>query len=85
MRASSVGRSGLPVCSSNFSVTINVNGNPQTLPDGATVAAMLEHLRLTALPAAVEVNRELVPKRRHSEHTLREGDRVEVVTLVGGG
>ena len=34
---------------------------------------------------AVEVNLELVPRRRHAEHVLRDGDRVEVVTLVGGG
>jgi sulfur carrier protein len=34
---------------------------------------------------AVEVNLELVPRARHAEHRLREKDRLEVVTLVGGG
>jgi sulfur carrier protein len=33
----------------------------------------------------VEVNGELVPKKRHAEHQVRDGDRVEIVTLVGGG
>jgi thiazole synthase len=34
---------------------------------------------------AVEVNREVVPRVRHSERILAEGDSVEIVTLVGGG
>jgi len=36
-------------------------------------------------PVAVEVNLELVPRQRHAEHRLAEGDRLEIVTLVGGG
>jgi sulfur carrier protein len=34
---------------------------------------------------AVEVNLEVVPRDRHAETTLHDGDRLEVVTLVGGG
>lgn len=34
---------------------------------------------------AVEVNGTLAPRRRFHEHGLAEGDRVEIVTLVGGG
>ena len=37
------------------------------------------------VPCAVEVNRTLVPRSRHESHQLQDGDRVEVVTLVGGG
>ena len=32
-----------------------------------------------------EVNLELVPKAQHEQHVLADGDRVEIVTLVGGG
>ena len=39
----------------------------------------------TAKPVAVEVNLQLVPRHRHAEHRLAEGDRLEIVTLVGGG
>ena len=34
---------------------------------------------------AVEVNREIVPKSRHGQHVLRDGDRVEIVQAMGGG
>lgn len=62
-----------------------VNGTPQELPEGATVAALLERLGLGRAACAAEVNRVLVPKREHVSRTLSDGDRVELVTLVGGG
>lgn len=62
-----------------------INGKPETLEDGTTVAMLLERLLLSKQPAAVEVNKELVPKRRHAERMIVDGDRVEIVTLVGGG
>jgi sulfur carrier protein len=64
---------------------LTVNGQPREAPDETTVAALLEQLRLDGKPVAVEVNLELVPKQRHAEHRLRDGDKLEIVTLVGGG
>jgi sulfur carrier protein len=62
-----------------------VNGQPRQLVDGMTVAALIDDLKLTGRPVAVEVNLDLVPRQQHVEHVLHEGDRVEIVTLVGGG
>ena len=64
---------------------IFVNGEPRPLPPTPTVAGLLEELRLADKPVAVEVNLELVPKADHARCRLATGDRVEVVTLVGGG
>jgi sulfur carrier protein len=69
----------------NHQVDITLNGEPRSTADGLTVAALLDELGLTKRPLAVEVNRELVPKPRHAEQRLAQGDRVEIVTLVGGG
>jgi sulfur carrier protein len=66
-------------------VILTVNGNPRELADGATVAELLAALNLAERLVAVEVNLEVVPRARHGEHRLAEGDRVEIVTLVGGG
>ncbi|MEX0866565.1 MAG: sulfur carrier protein ThiS [Pirellulales bacterium] len=62
-----------------------VNGQPRDLPAGATIAELLESLNLSPRQVAVELNRELVPRARHAEHPLHDGDQLEVVTLVGGG
>ncbi len=65
---------------------ITLNGNNHELPgDSTTVARLLEQLELADAPAAVEVNKQVVPKAQHGEHVLQAGDVVEIVTLVGGG
>ncbi|HEV8060006.1 MAG TPA: sulfur carrier protein ThiS [Gemmataceae bacterium] len=65
--------------------TITVNGESQPLPEGATVAQVLERLGFDRRRIAVEVNREVIPLSLHAELRLRENDAVEIVTLVGGG
>jgi sulfur carrier protein len=62
-----------------------VTGNTENLPDGLTVAYLLREKGLDRAACAVEVNEAIVRKADHAEHTLGEGDRVEIVTLVGGG
>ena len=64
---------------------VRVNGTERELPEDATVKDLLETMAIPAGPVAVEVNRDIVPRALHAEHVLHEGDRVEVVTLVGGG
>ncbi len=66
-------------------VQIELNGQPKELTGATTVAALLASLGLDKAPCAVEVNARLVRKSEHPNHALAAGDRVEVVTLVGGG
>lgn len=62
-----------------------VNGVARELPEGATVRTLLVELGLGATAVAVERNRALVPRAEHATTVLAEGDRLELVTLVGGG
>ncbi|MGQ0505536.1 MAG: sulfur carrier protein ThiS [Myxococcaceae bacterium] len=62
-----------------------INGEARDVADGLTVAGLLTTLDLRAERIAVEVNTEVVRKAKHGEHPLVEGDRVEIVTFVGGG
>jgi sulfur carrier protein len=64
---------------------ILVNDQPQNVAESCTVAALLEELGLTGKPVAVEVNLQLVPRGQHAGHVLSADDRLEIVTLVGGG
>lgn len=64
---------------------VNVNGTPREVPEGATVADLIQILSLGKNAVAAEVNQRLVPKRDHPNTPLREGDKVELVSLVGGG
>ncbi len=64
---------------------LTVNDQPTDLPEGATIVTLLERLALPGTRVAIEVNRQLVRRVDHAATTLRDGDVIEVVTLVGGG
>jgi thiazole synthase len=66
-------------------LTLKINGEPRQLPRTLTVAELLTQLGHDCRRVAVEVNEAVVPAIRHAEHRLADGDRVEIVTLVGGG
>lgn len=66
-------------------VNILVNGQPRQTPDQITIRRLLDELKLPARGIAVEVNEQIIPRDRHAEFVLRDGDRLEIVSLVGGG
>ncbi len=66
-------------------MTIQVNGKPREIANGTSVANLLEEMGVKQPHVAVELNLEVVPRAEHAATALRDGDRLEVVTLVGGG
>ncbi len=64
---------------------IIVNGDPRDVPDGLTVAGLLAELGIERRYVAVELNAEIVPRASHEDTPVSEGDRLEIVTMVGGG
>jgi sulfur carrier protein len=64
---------------------ITLNGQPRDCAPGTTVAGLLEAAGYGGRRVAVEVNREIIPRSRHGEHRLAEGDQVEIVHAIGGG
>lgn len=64
---------------------VYVNGEAHEVLDTATVADLLAQLGAPSAGIAVEVNQALVRRAEHPGHALREGDKVEIVGLVGGG
>jgi thiamine biosynthesis protein ThiS len=68
-----------PVCN------ITLNDEPRSVMEGMTIEGLLVELKLQPKFLAVELNRRVVPRTQHSSTRLSDGDRVEIVTLVGGG
>ena len=64
---------------------IVVNGETKKVTRGTTVARLISELGLGERRVAVERNREVVPRDRHASCELEAGDRLELVTFVGGG
>lgn len=64
---------------------IQLNGETLELPEGASVADLIERLELSGRRVAVERNLDIVPRSQYASTTLADGDRLEVVHAIGGG
>jgi sulfur carrier protein len=63
----------------------SVNGEARELPEGTTIEELLAMLEMSDAVCAVEVDKKLVPNRERASRVLEDGQRVEIVTLIGGG
>lgn len=66
-------------------VTIWINGDHQTIPPSLTMPKLLEHLGTNPKLVAVEYNGEILHRQFWEQTMIQEGDRLEIVTIVGGG
>jgi len=66
-------------------VTVNVDGETQTLRADASVAELLAHLGHKPESVAVAVNGEFVPRAGRCNRVLRDGDQVTCFKPIVGG
>ena len=64
---------------------VQVNGESVSIAAGATIADLLHQLSLDRRRVAVELNLQVIPRADHAARHLSLGDRLEIVTFVGGG
>jgi thiamine biosynthesis protein ThiS len=64
---------------------IQVNGELRDIHPGLTVTGLLETLDVRADRVAVEVNLHIVERQDFSGRVLEPGDRVEIISFIGGG
>lgn len=64
---------------------ISVNGKEREVSDGTTLAQLIATLELKTDRIATERNLDVVPKSKYPDTKLADGDKLEIVTFVGGG
>lgn len=62
-----------------------LNGKPTEIAPDASVGQLLEQLELKGKRIAIELNGEILPRSRHAEQRLADGDQLEIVHAIGGG
>lgn len=62
-----------------------VNGQDLELKKAITARELIEQLGYGDQRIALEVNENIIPKSRHAEHQLADGDKIEIIKAVGGG
>lgn len=66
-------------------MTLQLNGEQREVPDGLSLAGLVEWLELPADRVAIERNLEVVKRADWNVAQLENGDRLEIVRMVGGG
>ncbi len=66
-------------------ITLQVNGNPQVCQPHLNMPELLTFLNLNPRLVAVEYNGEILHRQFWTDTMLQDGDRLEIVTIVGGG
>jgi thiamine biosynthesis protein ThiS len=64
---------------------ITLNGGRRTISEGLSVTGLLAELGVDSRKVVVEFNREIVPYEKFESTILRDGDSLEILTLVSGG
>ena len=64
---------------------IEVNGKPQEVEDGQSIAGLVSDLDLDGRLIVIELNRQIIRSTERADVVLHQGDRVEIVHFVGGG
>jgi sulfur carrier protein len=66
-------------------ISVTINGEHRQFKAPLNCAELLMELELVGKRVAVERNGEIVPRSRHADERLADGDRLEIVVAVGGG
>ena len=66
-------------------MNILLNNKPEKLFDGSTIKKLLENKNIKNKYYAVEINRKIIPKSDHETYIIKEGDKIEIITAIGGG
>jgi sulfur carrier protein len=66
-------------------VTIRINGEPRGVSEDMTISGLLDELNIKSDRVAVELNLEIVDRQAFDSRRLKEGDRIEILSFIGGG
>lgn len=66
-------------------IMVQFNGIDVAIPYGTTLGALIDSKGIERRMIAVEYNTEILPRHAYDATILNDGDRLEVVHMVGGG
>jgi len=66
-------------------IKITVNGRQMTVNLKFSLKNLIDKLKLPIKNVAIELNREIVNKKRISKIDLKSKDKIEIVNFIGGG
>ena len=66
-------------------IKIKVNGKFKSIPDNYNISNLVKELKIPLKKVAIELNQEIIDKKRTSKIILKKNDNIEIVHFIGGG
>ena len=66
-------------------IKIKVNGKFKTVVNNSKLSDLLKNLKIPIKKVAIELNQEIIDKKRSSNIKLKKDDKIEIVHFIGGG
>ena len=66
-------------------IKIKVNGKVKSISENLKVQSLVNDLNIPLKKVAIELNQEIIDKKKTSIIKLKKGDKIEIVHFIGGG
>ena len=66
-------------------IKIKVNGKNKSISDSYKLSDLLKYLKIPMKKVAIEVNEEIIDKKKTNTIKLKKNDKIEIVHFIGGG
>jgi thiamine biosynthesis protein ThiS len=66
-------------------IKIKVNGKIKSIPNNYKVSNLLRDINISLKKVAIELNQEIIDKKKIDKMTLKKNDKIEIVHFIGGG
>ena len=66
-------------------IKIKVNGKIKSIPNNYKVLNLLRDINISLKKVAIELNQEIIDKKKIDKMILKKNDKIEIVHFIGGG
>ena len=66
-------------------IKIKINGKIKSIIDGTKLSELLKQLKIPLNKVAIELNEEIIDKKKINKIKLNKNDKIEIVHFIGGG
>ena len=66
-------------------IKIKVNGKTRSISQTYKLLDLIKHLKIPMKKVAIELNKEIIDKKKVNKIKLKQNDKIEIVHFIGGG
>ena len=66
-------------------IKIRLNGKEKQIPENSKIQRLINDLKIPIKKVAIELNQEILDKKKLNKIMLKKNDKIEIVHFIGGG